>query len=57
MMITEKTPEQILDAIRRLDQRQWSQPSNSRALEIDNLEREYERLTGMPCPEWPKREN
>ncbi len=49
------TPETILAQIVAEDAAQWSQPSNSGALRIHDLEAQYERLTGQPCPPWPSR--
>lgn len=45
----------LLAKIRALDSSHWSNPSNSLALQIHDLEREYSALTGRDCPEWPRR--
>lgn len=45
----------LLAKIRALDSSHWSNPSNSLALKIHDLEREYSALTGRDCPEWPRR--
>ena len=47
--------ETILKAIKDLDRAHWSQPSNSIAIAVMNLEQEYEALTGRDCPQWPER--
>ncbi|WP_164885784.1 hypothetical protein [Paenirhodobacter populi] len=47
----------ILTDIKRLDATHWSNPSNSLAIQIEKLEREYEAATGLPCPAWPRREH
>ena len=49
------TAEKILEEIKRLDRVQWSQPSNSLAIEIDRLEEDFEAETGEDCPTWPER--
>lgn len=48
--------EALLNQIKKLDRDHWSQPSNSLAIKITELERQYEQMTGKTCPEWPKRE-
>lgn len=48
-------PKSLLDEIKRLDAAHWTNPSNSLALKIDGLEKEYEALTGNRCPAWPRR--
>ena len=49
------TPEALLQKIIEADAADWTWPSATRALEIYNLERQYEKLTGKPCPAWPRR--
>lgn len=48
--------EKILTRLKTLDSQHWSQPSDSVALQIHDLEREYEDLTGAACPAWPRRD-
>jgi putative NADH-flavin reductase len=45
----------LLDKIIKADAADWTYPSPARAIEIARLEREYEALTGKPCPAWPAR--
>lgn len=45
----------LLERIKQADSVQWSQPSNARALLIHGMEQEFERITGKPCPAWPRR--
>lgn len=47
----------ILAEIKRLDAAHWSNPSNSLAIQIDKLEKQYAAMTGQPCPAWPRREH
>ncbi len=54
-MIPPRTAETVLAEIRHFDQVQWSQPSNSLALKIMDLENEYQAITGRECPAWPQR--
>lgn len=49
--------DKLLAEIKRLDAVQWSTPSNSLAIHIDKLEKQYEAMTGQPCPAWPRRAN
>ncbi len=46
----------LLERIKQADATHWSQPSNSLAIRIHDMEREFETLTGCKCPEWPHRE-
>lgn len=50
-----QTPAQLLDRIREADRAHWSQPSNGLAIRIHEMEREFEAMTGSPCPAWPQR--
>ncbi len=45
----------LLAQLIQLDAAQWSQPSNSLALTIHDLEARYQQITGQPCPPWPRR--
>lgn len=56
MKLPPRTPALILDEIRALDRIHWSTPSDRLADIIHQWEREYQRVTGLPCPAWPKRE-
>lgn len=51
-----ETQEKLIEAIKRLDAANWSQPSNYRVLELMKLEARFEQLFGRKCPDWPKRE-
>lgn len=46
----------LLEQIKAADAAQWSQPSNYGALRVHDMEREYQNLTGQPCPDWPHRD-
>ena len=49
------TPQALLDKIIKADAADWNWPSPARAIEIADLEKQYEKMTGQPCPAWPAR--